>query len=317
MPVLTKINTNSIAEDAITGDKFAGDAYLANTANQNISGTYSENRLYTSDAYTLSGNATVNSHLTLSSIKPTDDVVLTASGAYTITGTGVLSAGALLAPQPKQLDLTGMTGELGSAVTGGAGLSGSTSLGTVASGDVSAIQDGWVHILTKTNTSANSINITQADNATAFSSTYPLYMITMTNFSNLSATGTLEMRFEYNGAIPTSGYRYNVNDQRSTPGDYSVGNASSSSTIKLSYHDSRAAAYHQGSMIMYINDTHLNSRQGCWWQFSHMLTSNGNSVKSDGVGGYDPSSYPVTGVQFIATSSITWNATFKVFGLKG
>ena len=57
MPVLTKINTNSIAEDAITGDKFAGDAYLANTANQNISGTYSENRLYTSDAYTLSGNA--------------------------------------------------------------------------------------------------------------------------------------------------------------------------------------------------------------------------------------------------------------------
>ena len=25
MPVLTKINTNSIAEDAITGDKFAGE----------------------------------------------------------------------------------------------------------------------------------------------------------------------------------------------------------------------------------------------------------------------------------------------------
>ena len=87
MPVLTKINTNSIAEDAITGDKFAGDAYLANTSNQNISGTYSENRLYTSDAYTLSGNATVNSHITLSTVKPTADVVLTAGGAYTITGT--------------------------------------------------------------------------------------------------------------------------------------------------------------------------------------------------------------------------------------
>ena len=116
MPVLTKINTNSIAEDAITGDKFAGDAYLANTANQNISGTYSENRLYTSDAYTLSGNATVNSHLTLSSVKPTADVVLTAGGAYTITGTGVLSAGTLLAKA--NTDLTGMTGALGSAVTG-------------------------------------------------------------------------------------------------------------------------------------------------------------------------------------------------------
>ena len=97
MPVLTKINTNSIAEDAITGDMLGASAYLANTANQNISGTYSENRLYTSDAYTLSANATINSHLTLSSVKPTADVVLTASGAYTITGTGVLSAGSLLA----------------------------------------------------------------------------------------------------------------------------------------------------------------------------------------------------------------------------
>ena len=116
MPVLTKINTNSIAEDAITGDKFAGDAYLSNTATQNISGTYSENRLYTSDAYTLSGNATVNSHLTLSSIKPTADVVLTAGGAYTLTGTGVLSGGSLL---PKEgTSLTGMTGELGTTITG-------------------------------------------------------------------------------------------------------------------------------------------------------------------------------------------------------
>ena len=115
MPVLTKINTNSIAEDAITGDKFAGDAYLSNTATQNISGTYSENRLYTSDAYTLSGNATINSHLTLSSVKPTADVVLTAGGAYTITGTGVLSGGNMFAIRN---DLTGMTGELGSVVTG-------------------------------------------------------------------------------------------------------------------------------------------------------------------------------------------------------
>ena len=53
MPVLTKINTNSIAEDAITGDKFAGDTYLSYTATQNITGTYSVSRLYTSDAYTL------------------------------------------------------------------------------------------------------------------------------------------------------------------------------------------------------------------------------------------------------------------------
>ena len=114
MPVLTKINTNSIAEDAITGDMLGASAYLANTATQNITGTYSENRLYTSDAYTLSGNATINSHLTLSSIKPTDDVVITAGGAYTITGTGVLEGGSMYG----RTSLTGMSGELGSAVTG-------------------------------------------------------------------------------------------------------------------------------------------------------------------------------------------------------
>ena len=109
MPVLTKINTNVIADDAVTGDKFAGDAYLANTATENITGTYSENRLYTSDAYTLSGNTTINSHLTLSTIKSTGDVVLTAGGAYTITGTGVLAAGSVVASTPVP-DLTGKTG---------------------------------------------------------------------------------------------------------------------------------------------------------------------------------------------------------------
>ena len=114
MPVLTKINSNVIADDAITGDMLGSSAYLANTATQNITGTYSENRLYTSDAYTLSGNATVNSNLTLSTVKSTDDVILTADGARTITGTGVISGGSLLAKE--RTDLTGMTGTLGSSV---------------------------------------------------------------------------------------------------------------------------------------------------------------------------------------------------------
>tara|TARA_R100000808_G_C2138273_1_gene146321 strand:+ start:65 stop:835 length:771 start_codon:yes stop_codon:yes gene_type:complete len=115
MPVLTKINSNVIADDAITGDMLGASAYLANTASQNISGTYSENRLYTSDAYTLSGNATVNSNLTLSTVKSSGDVVLTAGGAYTITGTGVLSGGSVVAKA--NTDLTGMTGTIGSGVT--------------------------------------------------------------------------------------------------------------------------------------------------------------------------------------------------------
>jgi len=117
MPVLTKINTNSIADDAVTSAKYSAEdtTWIQNSTTQNISGTYSDNRLYTSDAYTLSGNATINSHLALSTVKSSGDVVLTAGGAYTITGTGVLSAGTLLTTKPS---LSGMTGELGSVVTG-------------------------------------------------------------------------------------------------------------------------------------------------------------------------------------------------------
>ena len=127
MPVLTKINTNSIADDAITAEKYSLEAsgYVANTTNQNISGTYSDNRMYTSDAYTLSANATVNGNLTLSTVKPTADVVLTAGGAYTLTGSGVLSGGDMFGVRT---DLTGMTGERGSVVTGTPAITGSPAL---------------------------------------------------------------------------------------------------------------------------------------------------------------------------------------------
>ena len=127
MPVLTKINSNVIADDAITGDMLGASAYLANTASQNISGTYSENRMYTSDAYTLSGNATINSNVVLSSVKDSGDVVLTAGGAYTLTGTGTLSGGDIYGKNT----LTGMTGELGSTVTQASGYTlGSGVIGT-------------------------------------------------------------------------------------------------------------------------------------------------------------------------------------------
>ena len=138
MPVLTKINSNVIADDAITGDKLGGSAYLANTATQNISGTYSENRMYTSDAYTLSGNATVNSELILSSVKPTADIVLTAGGAYTITGTGTLSGGSMYGRNT----VSGMTGELGSTVTGTPAITEAPALiglGTVTSGTYNSV----------------------------------------------------------------------------------------------------------------------------------------------------------------------------------
>ena len=179
MPVLTKINTNSIAEDAITGDKFAGDAYLANTANQNISGTYSENRLYTSDAYTLSGNATVNSHLTLSSVKPTADVVLTAGGAYTLTGTGVLSGGSLVAKV--NTDLTEMTGELGSVVTGSPNIILST---TKSSDGAEGVKTNELGYVTKPNIPAFSVKNSAIMNLASGGANYIMAFDDVTNGVN-------------------------------------------------------------------------------------------------------------------------------------
>ena len=165
MPVITKINTNAIADDAVTGDKFSGASYIANSTSHDISGTYSENRLYTSDAYTLSGNTTVNSHLTLSSVKSTDDVVLTAGGAYTPTGTGVLSGGSVVAKA--NTDLTGMTGVIGDSVTGGSGFVGF---------------HNWISILSKDFVNGGGF-------ATAFSKTIPI--------SKLHPDGTTQLEVEY------------------------------------------------------------------------------------------------------------------------
>jgi len=117
MPVITKINTNAIADDAITAEKYALEAsgYVANTTNQDLSGTYSDNRLYTSDAYTVTGDVNVTGHLALGSVADSDIVITQDSTERTITGSGTLESGRLLNDVPS---LTGMTGELGSAVTG-------------------------------------------------------------------------------------------------------------------------------------------------------------------------------------------------------
>ena len=201
MPVLTKINTNSIAEDAITGDKFAGDAYLSNTANQNISGTYSENRLYTSDAYTLSANATVNSHLTLSSIKPTDDVVLTAGGAYTLDGSGVLSGGSLLAKA--NTNLTGMTGALGSAVTQATGYTLGSGV-TFPAGHIVQVKQS--RTATTTSVTSTTTIATKVENS-----------ITVTSGNNVLVTSIIPIRMhsDAGGYIQARFYLYHGTDGNS------------------------------------------------------------------------------------------------------
>tara|TARA_R110002020_G_scaffold349460_3_gene563042 strand:+ start:170 stop:1075 length:906 start_codon:yes stop_codon:yes gene_type:complete len=101
-------------------------AFFENASGQDLSGTYSTERMYlagrTGSApndynYKLVGNIDVTGHLALGTIAD-DDVVITQDGTErTITGSGTLEAGNVL-QDTHRTSLTDMTGELGSAVTG-------------------------------------------------------------------------------------------------------------------------------------------------------------------------------------------------------
>ncbi len=104
---------------------------------------YTEHEVLLADNYNIVGDVTVSDNLILSKLSD-DGNAINITGdttTRTITGSGSIE-GATLAQTPNAT-LTGMTGELGSAVTGGSGLtsigtttdgSSLTSLGTVASG---------------------------------------------------------------------------------------------------------------------------------------------------------------------------------------
>ena len=92
---------------------------------------YTEHEVLLADNYNIVGDVTVSENLILSKLSDDGDAI-TLTGdttTRTISGSGSIE-GATLAQTPNA-SMTGMTGELGSAVTGGAGL---TALGTVASG---------------------------------------------------------------------------------------------------------------------------------------------------------------------------------------
>ena len=127
---LDKITTDIIADDAVTSAKIIAGAVgqsemavnaitsLENaTTTQDLSGTYSTERMYLNDSYRLTGNVTVSGHLSLGSIAD-EDIVITQDGTErTLTGSGTIDSGNLL-QDTHRTSVTGMTGELGSAVTG-------------------------------------------------------------------------------------------------------------------------------------------------------------------------------------------------------
>ena len=92
-------------------------AFLENASGtQNLGGTYSTERMYLNDSYTLTGDVTITGHLALGTVGDADVVITDDGSTRTITGSGTLETGELI--HQRNPDLTGMTGELGSVVTG-------------------------------------------------------------------------------------------------------------------------------------------------------------------------------------------------------
>ena len=120
------LTSADIPDDVVQGTDIA---YLENdSTTQNLGGTYSTERMYLNDSYTLNDNVTVTNHLALGTIADSDVVITNDSSARTITGSGTIEAGRLM--NDFQSSLTGMTGELGIGVTNNAGVTS----GTIGSG---------------------------------------------------------------------------------------------------------------------------------------------------------------------------------------
>ena len=115
------ITTAKIVDDNVTAAKIPAGAvssdvlYLENnTSTQDLSGTYSTERVYFNDSYQLTGNVTVTGHLALGSIADEDIVITQDSTERTITGAGTLEAGNVL-QDTHRTSLTDMTGIIGSS----------------------------------------------------------------------------------------------------------------------------------------------------------------------------------------------------------
>ena len=118
------VGTTNIADDAVTAAKTAPSAEeesglgLNSAATGNLTGTISTQQLQLADAFTLTGDLTVNDDLILGKVR--DDGTgqsLTGSGK-TLTGTGTLTMGSSIVRDDRDISANGMSGTLGSGVTG-------------------------------------------------------------------------------------------------------------------------------------------------------------------------------------------------------
>ena len=118
------LTSGDIPDGVIEGTDIA---FLENASGtQNLGGTYSTERMYLNDSYTLTGDVTITGHLALGTVADSDVIITQDGTERTITGSGTLESGDLLS---RQIDLNGMTGTLANSVQDNI-----TRLGTVASG---------------------------------------------------------------------------------------------------------------------------------------------------------------------------------------
>ena len=123
MPLLTKINTNVIADNAVTAAKTSGTAEqeLTTSANIDLSGTTTGQKLQLGDAFTLTGDLTVNHDLVLGKVRDDGTGQSLTGDGKTLTGTGTLTMGSSfeggqLGRDDKTTSVTGLPGVLGSDV---------------------------------------------------------------------------------------------------------------------------------------------------------------------------------------------------------
>ena len=105
-----------------SGDTMTGalklDGGIKQQTSADLSGTYAYHQLMLSDAFTVAGDVTISDNLVLAKLSDDSNAITISNdtSTRTITGTGSLEASTLA--QTPNASLTGMTGEIGSAVTG-------------------------------------------------------------------------------------------------------------------------------------------------------------------------------------------------------
>jgi len=122
------LSSDDIAQGAVTLNDIN---FTDQPTNMDITGVIDKHTMRLADGVTITGDVTISDDLVLSKISDDGNAItMTNDGSSrTITGSGSIEA-STLSQTPNQ-SLTGMTGDIGSAVTGGGGL---TSIGTATDG---------------------------------------------------------------------------------------------------------------------------------------------------------------------------------------